>query len=137
MVANRGREAIFWRGGSVTYGRLEDDLREWRSRIQAAGLTRQAVVVLEADFSPAAISALIALIEAGCVVVPVLRSTRGDRERIYRTALAGHRLCITDTEDWTLETVPYAAEHPLYRALHELDHPGLVLFTSGTSGDTQ
>jgi Acyl-CoA synthetases (AMP-forming)/AMP-acid ligases II len=95
----------------------------------------QAVVVLEADFSPAAIAAFLALVECGCVVVPVLRSTRGDRQRIYRIAQAEHRLRITETDAWDLEPLPGEPDHPHYRTLRERGHPGLVLFSSGTSGE--
>jgi long-chain acyl-CoA synthetase len=95
----------------------------------------QAVVVLEADFSPAAIAAFLALVECGCVVVPVLRSTRGDRQRIYRIAQAEHRLRIKETEAWDLEPLPGEPDHPHYQTLRERGHPGLVLFSSGTSGE--
>lgn len=95
----------------------------------------QAVVVLEADFSPAAIAAFLALVECGCVLVPVLRSTRGDRQRIYRIAQAEHRLRITETEAWDLEPLPGEPDHPHYQTLRERGHPGLVLFSSGTSGE--
>ena len=126
---------MVWRGTSFSYEQLEVGLGEWRSRIASAGLSRQAVVALDADFSPAAIAALIALVEAGCIVVPVLRSTRGDLDRIYRTALAGHLLTIQETEEWSLEPLAHRGAHPLYARLRELDHPGLVLFSSGTSGE--
>ncbi len=95
----------------------------------------QAVVVLEADFSPAAIAAFLALVECGCVLVPVLRSTRGDRQRIYRIAQAEHRLRINETEAWDLEPLPGEPDHPHYQTLRERGHPGLVLFSSGTSGE--
>jgi acyl-CoA synthetase (AMP-forming)/AMP-acid ligase II len=95
----------------------------------------QAVVVLEADFSPAAIAAFLALVECGCVLVPVLRSTRGDRQRIYRIAQAEYRLRIKETEAWDLEPLPGEPDHPHYQTLRERGHPGLVLFSSGTSGE--
>ena len=95
----------------------------------------QAVVVLEADFSPAAIAAFLALVERGCVVVPLVRSTRGDRERIYRIAQAEHRLRIDENEAWDLEALPGEPNHPHYQTLRERGHPGLVLFSSGTSGE--
>jgi long-chain acyl-CoA synthetase len=135
VVANVEREAIVWRGRSFSYAWLDENWRLWKSRLESAGLGRQAVVVLEADFSPAAIAALLALVECGCVVVPVLRSTRGDRARMYRIAQAGHRLRIGETEAWELESLPGRAGHPHFETLRERGHPGLVLFSSGTSGE--
>lgn len=93
------------------------------------------MVVLEADFSPAAIAAFLALVERGCIVVPLLRSTRGDRERIYRIAQAEYRLRIDETEAWDLEPLPGEPNHLHFQTLRERGHPGLVLFSSGTSGE--
>ena len=128
-------EAVVWRDRSFSYGWLEASWRQWNARLKSAGLESQAVVVLEADFSPSTIAALLALIEAGCVVVPVLRSTRGDIDTICRIAAAQHRLRITETDDWQLEALPGNADHPHYETLRDRRHPGLVLFSSGTSGD--
>lgn len=135
MAANSEKEAIVWRGRSFSYQWLDENWRLWRSRLEAAALGQQAVVVLEADFSPAAIAALLALVELDCVVVPVLRSTRGDRERIYRIAQAQHRLNIRESDAWDLESLPGEPTHPHYVTLRDRGHPGLVLFSSGTSGE--
>jgi acyl-CoA synthetase (AMP-forming)/AMP-acid ligase II len=129
------REAIVWRDSSFSYRWLDESWRLWKARLEAGGLGQQAVVVLEADFSPTAIAALLALVERGCIVVPLLRSTRGDREKIYRIAEAEHRLRISETEEWDLESLPGEADHPHYATLRERGHPGLVLFSSGTSGE--
>jgi acyl-CoA synthetase (AMP-forming)/AMP-acid ligase II len=124
-----------WHGGSFSYEWLGESWRLWNARLEEAKLLPQAVVVLEADFSPTAIAAFLALVERGCVVVPLLRSTRGDRERIYRIAQAQHRLRIDETEVWELVALPREPNHPHYQTLRERGHPGLVLFSSGTSGE--
>ena len=123
VAANPSSEAIVWHGTSFTYRWLDENWRLWKQRLQSAGLGNQAVVVLEADFSPAAIAALLALIELGCVVVPLLRSTRGDRQRMYRIAQAGHRLRIAENEAWDLESLPETSSHPHYETLRERAHP--------------
>lgn len=129
------REAIVWRNRSYSYGWLDENWALWKARLETGGLVKQAVVVLEADFSPAAIAAFLALLECGCVVVPLLRSTRGDREKIYRIAQAEHRLAIDEAEEWDLESLPGRPTHPHYESLRETGHPGIVLFSSGTSGE--
>jgi long-chain acyl-CoA synthetase len=133
--ANLEREAIVWRGASFDFRWLDDSWQQWSARLELAGLRPQAVVALEAEFSPEAIAALLALVERGCVVVPVLRSTRGDRQKIYRIAQAEHVLRINDAEAWDLESLPGVADHPHYQTLRDRAHPGLVLFSSGTSGE--
>jgi long-chain acyl-CoA synthetase len=129
------KEAIVWRGSSFSYQWLDQNWRLWKSRLEEAAFGPQAVVVLEADFSPVAIAALLALVERGCVVVPVVRSTRGDRQRIYRISQAEHRLLIAENEAWDVESLEGEPSHAHYRTLRERGHPGLVLFSSGTSGE--
>ena len=80
VAANPEKEAIVWHGESFNYRALEESWRLWKERLESAGLGNRAVVVLEADFSPAAVAALLAVIELGCVVVPLVRSTRVDRQ---------------------------------------------------------
>jgi long-chain acyl-CoA synthetase len=133
--AHERREAIVWRGKSFSYQWLGESWGLWSSRFDEAGLGEHAVVVLEADFSPAAIAALLALIERGCVVVPLLRSTRSDRRAIHRIAQAEHRLLIGDDDSWDLSALPGIPANPCYQVLRERGHPGLVLFSSGTSGE--
>jgi len=135
FAAHEEREAIVWRGKSFSYRWLDESWRLWSSHFEAAGLEEQAVVVLEADFSPAAIAALLALIERGCVAVPLLRSTRSDRHSIHRIAQAEHLLLIGEDDTWELSHLPGEANNPCYQTLRERGHPGLVLFSSGTSGE--
>ncbi|GAC1506888.1 MAG: fatty acid--CoA ligase family protein [Candidatus Dormibacteraceae bacterium] len=134
MAANSDKEAIVWRSRSFSYRWLDENWRLWRSRLESEGLRNQAVVVLEADFSPVAIAALLALVELGCVVVPLVRSSRTDRSEIYRIAQAQHRLRILETDEWELDSLPGNPTHPHYEPLRDRGHPGLVLFSSGTSG---
>jgi acyl-coenzyme A synthetase/AMP-(fatty) acid ligase len=124
-----------WRGGSFSYRELDAGWKAWTERLKSAGLGRHPVVVLEADFSPEAIAAFLALIERGCVVVPLLRSTRGDRDRIYRIAQAEHVLRISEDEAWALRSLLGKPDHAHYETLRARGHPGLVLFSSGTSGE--
>lgn len=92
-------------------------------------------MVLEADFSPAAVAALLALVERGCIVVPVVRSSRVDRERIHRITGPSHLIRISESDQVEHRSLQSGMTHSLFETLRADGHPGLVLFTSGTSGD--
>ena len=92
-------------------------------------------MVLEADFSPAAVVALLALLERACIVVPVVRSSRVDRERIHRITGPSHLIRISESDQVEHQSLQSGVTHSLFETLRAGGHPGLVLFTSETSGD--
>ena len=132
---NRRAEAIVWRGQSYTYGWLADAYKTRLDKISAAGIAGGDVAVLQADFSPQAVACLLALIERGAIVVPIFRSTHADVERMFRIARARWRLLVEHDEAIKISPLAGQSDHPLYDILRERGHPGLVLFSSGTSGD--
>ena len=76
---NREKDAIVWRDRHYTYGALLDSITQWDDRLRASGLARGSVVALDADFSPEAVAALLALVGAGCVVVPLSSAIKEQR----------------------------------------------------------
>ncbi len=92
------------------------------------------VVALEGDFQPAAVGLLLALLARGDVAVP-LTSQRA-AERAHRLAIAQVGVIVQPTDERTLEVqrTGLQARHPLLGSLRECGEPGLVLFTSGSTG---
>ena len=132
---NREAEAIVWRGQSFTYGWLADTYRDWLDRFKAAGVAGGQAALLQADFSPQTVAGLLALVERGAIVVPVFRSTRADVERMCDIARVQWRILIGGDERIDISALAGHSDHELYDELRKREHPGLVLFSSGTSGD--
>lgn len=87
------------------------------------------VVALIGDFDAQSIADLLTLIERRVVLVPLTALTRNDHEYFFQTALV----------DWIIEDGyatkwPHQDTHPLLDELRTRDHPGLVLFSTGTTG---
>ena len=130
-----GREAIVWRGESYSYGWLADRVRAWLDQVIPAGPPTGAVVALEADFSPNAIAGLLALVKRGCTVAPIYRDTRADKARFHKIAQVEFVVTIGAGDSAVIGTRQRVADHPLFLELRQRSHPGLVLFSSGTSGE--
>ncbi|MFN0185534.1 MAG: class I adenylate-forming enzyme family protein [Aquabacterium sp.] len=86
------------------------------------------VVALIADFDPAGIATLLALIDVGAVVVPLTVQTREDHPYFFDAA--GVDVVI---EGDTATRRHGHDPHQLVLQLRQLGHPGLVLFSSGTT----
>lgn len=88
-------------------------------------------VALIGDFDAPSILTLLHLIERRCIVVPLTEDTRAEHD--YFLEVAG--------VDWVVRgngavqrLRDRRVAHPLLDALRGRDHPGLVLFSSGTTG---
>lgn len=127
--------AMIWHDRACSYAWLLEALAGWRRRLAAAALVAGDVVVLTADFSPHSTAALLALWERGCIVVPISVAVAGQRAELLATAEADAEITITADDGVEVARRARPAERPaLYRGLAAAGSPGLVLFSSGSSG---
>ncbi len=123
---------------SWTYGRLADRVVECVSQFRAEGVEAGAVVAFAGQYTGDMIACFLALAEMGTVAVPLPDDASPRIDRLIAIAQATHR--VTRKPDGTgLQVAKVPSEtsqiHPLYKKLQEAGHSGLVLFTSGTTGD--
>jgi long-chain acyl-CoA synthetase len=128
------RTALVWRDAEHSYAWLRRRVAAWQVELEAAGIAPGAIVALEADFTPSAVALLLALAERGAVVVPLTASVERQKPHFRAIAQCEWRLAIDDADGAQRETLGIAASHPLYAELRRRGHPGLVLFSSGSTG---
>jgi len=129
-------EAIVWRDRSIRYAELRQRFELAQARLAELELEPGAPVILDADFSPAAIAMLLAAIQRRCVVVPVAAHVQANRAEYARISRAQLHIRISADDDYTIERLtPTDAPHPLLAQLAARGHPGLVLFSSGSTGE--
>jgi len=128
------QDAIVWRNTAYKYQWLFQRTRYWRDVIRAKQINKGTITVLEADFSPNSIALFIALIEAGCVLVPLTPAVSASRCELIEIA-EGEVCFSSDEEDnISIKQLNRSATHKLYKQLRSLGHPGLVTFSSGSTG---
>lgn len=118
----------------VTYGELRSAIQQRRMELREAGVGGGDVVGFSGDFSPAGIGTFFALADLGAVVVP-MGTTPG--EEVKRRITLGEVGWMVETRadgSVTAEATGVARSHPLFEHLLSLGHPGLILFSSGSSG---
>jgi len=135
--ANREKDALVWRDSSVGYGWLLDRIGEWRERLDGDDVRPGAVVAVEADFSPNAVALFLALAERRCVFVPLTSAVGANRQEFLDVAEVESVFSIDERDDARKVSLARRATHPLYAALRERNHPGLVLFSSGSTGKSK
>jgi acyl-CoA synthetase (AMP-forming)/AMP-acid ligase II len=123
--------------GPTRYADLVRRIDTWHRLLDREGVAAGEVVAVEGATSLDAIAALLALAARGAVVVPLTRLPAAKREEFHTVAQIERVVRTgTDTLDRPdqVERTGRQAEHALYRALQEAGAPGLVLFSSGTTG---
>jgi acyl-coenzyme A synthetase/AMP-(fatty) acid ligase len=137
FAENNDKEAIVWQDRIYSYRQILDQLNAWEATIRAENVRPGTVVVLEGDFSPNAIALFLALTERGCVLVPLAHSVATQKAEFINIA-QGEVLFAIDADDRVaIQRLPGSATHPIYDRLKQLHHPGLVLFSSGSTGKSK
>jgi acyl-coenzyme A synthetase/AMP-(fatty) acid ligase len=132
--ANPASDAVVWRDEASSYAWLAEAVRRWGDRLQDEAVAPGAVVSLEADFSPASIALLLALVERGCIVVPLTPSVEAKKPEFRAVAQVETVIAVTPDDGGRLHPTGVVADHELFAGLRRAGHPGLVLFSSGSTG---
>ena len=94
-------------------------------------LTQGDVVALIGDFDPESICTLLKLIDHGCIVVPLTFETENQHEYFLKESKAQFVFIRNKLERIISKE---KINHPLLDKLRNKNNPGLVLFTTGTTG---
>jgi acyl-CoA synthetase (AMP-forming)/AMP-acid ligase II len=89
---------------------------------------------MEADFSPNAVALFLALLAHNAILVPLTSSVSAKRDEFVEIAEAEAICRIDDDDRLTIQKRAHVAAHQLLRALKTRGHPGLILFSSGSTG---
>ena len=131
------RDALVWQDQSFSYGWLRDATKNWIARLDAVGIQPGKVVTLEGDFSPTSVAIFFALVEIGTVIVPLTRAAGNKREEFLQISESEVVVEVSPAESVSVLRTGREASHELYRTLRERHHPGLVLFSSGSTGKSK
>jgi acyl-coenzyme A synthetase/AMP-(fatty) acid ligase len=129
-------EAIIWHDHTYSFDWLAREIESAIDHLRQAQV-EGAVVSLETDFSPRSIAWLLALVERRCIIVPLTSSVEGRKPVFREVAQVETRIEIDDSDEPRLNPTGIGAEHPILKSLQERGHPGLVLFSSGSTGESK
>jgi acyl-coenzyme A synthetase/AMP-(fatty) acid ligase len=123
---------MVWRDRSFSYRWLLAEVRRLDEVLAQSGVQAGASTVLRGDFSPWSVALFLSLVSRGAVVVPISPAVTRFEEQC-EVAEAGYLLHIGE-EAFGVERTGRTPAHPLLVELARRGHPGLVLFSSGSTG---
>ncbi len=102
---------------------------ESQTPIDLSAVNRGDVVALIGDFNPSSILTLLRLIDLGTIIVPLTKETKIQHPYFFESALVNKVI-----EDGNVVSYSHDKRHDLIDTLREKKHAGLVLFSTGTTG---
>lgn len=127
--------AIVWNDVSCTYADLLKQVGIWKAELEQRGIHAGSVVLVEGTFSPNACALVLALIECRAIVVPLTRLLRVHRAKFEEIAEAQFAFEFADDDSWNFTAYNRTVTNQLTRKLISLGDPGLVIFSSGSTGN--
>ena len=128
-------DAIIWKTTKHSYRSLIINIEKSQLLIDSYQIRPGTVVAVNGDFSPNSIALLIALIEKACIIVPLTNTPNKNENRLFDIAQVEFVFRVSADDVITIESVSKKTDNDYYKVIRERKHPGLVLFTSGTSGE--
>jgi acyl-coenzyme A synthetase/AMP-(fatty) acid ligase len=131
---NPGKDALLWHGKAYSYSWLLKRVEHWQALVASKDIKSGDTIAIEGDFSPESTALLLALIERGAIIVPHMRANEAEKDFRYDTAGVQCAVSIDVKDKPSFQKFKRSKRQKLYGVLIKRRHPGLVLFTSGSSG---
>jgi long-chain acyl-CoA synthetase len=127
--------AIIWKDQTITYNELLVKIQQARLFLRTHIVKQGDVVALRGDFTPNTIALLLALMENRTIIVPLNDPLKDSELSRFDIAQVEKEIRVDmETDVYAFFDLGLHAKHAYYDILKQRNTPGLVLFTSGTSG---
>lgn len=127
-------DAIVFDGVTYSYDYLLRSVEEWRGCLDLHQVEQGQVVALEGQYSPESCAGLLALIDRGAIIVPLTSLPAAKRDEFLDIAQVEVVIQLDGQKGRRCQRTHRHADHELFGPLRRDGRPGLVLFSSGTSG---
>ena len=135
-LRHRGQApCLVWQGQEISASMLVESIEIIEARLESEGLNPGDVVMLVGDFSPQAVAWLLALVRRRAIIVPALPSALDRPDEYAGVAQPKWRVTVDGPGGKAcIEQFPVPTDHAHYQVLRQRGVTGLVLFTSGSTG---
>ncbi len=124
-----------WRQQEFGYDELLRRVKEWQFTLSRRGVEPGQCVALHGGFSPAAATLLMALADKRNIAIPLTTKVTAEQDRALRIAAARWLIEFDRNDDWELSPLEPEADPPLLQELRRSGEAGLVVFSSGSTGE--
>jgi acyl-CoA synthetase (AMP-forming)/AMP-acid ligase II len=134
FIVNQYKESFVWKDKCYTYKWLYQEIGYWQNSLDENNIQKGDVILLSAGMSPHSIALFLALIEKDCIIAPYSDTNNYKRDEFVEIAQCNKIISIDDEAKISVIRHPGKEYNDYYLKLFSLNHPGLVLFSSGSTG---
>jgi len=133
---SRGEQpAIFWQESVWSYRSLLANVDVWKNRLGEMGIGQGTVCGILGEYSPEVCAVFLAMMGSGAIIVPFTRSSAAEAPELARLSGVQNMLRFDDHDNWSVEPFEAPEQNELIVSFKERGHAGLVVFTSGSTGE--
>lgn len=128
-------DAIIFKDKIYSYRDILLQVKIWESILKEHKIDKGKVVSIIGDYSPEAITIIIALIRNQNIIVPLSPSMGINLSEYYDTSYTQYIITLSENHKYDIiEKTTTPQENQILRTLIVQNHAGLILFTSGSTG---
>ncbi len=133
----RQRPALVWRDKAWSYDQLCESTDAWLDELIRRDIRPGSRLAICGDYSPSLCALLIAALLNRNIVVPLAAATARRWSHMMDVAEVEFIIEFDDDDGWQITDLDRKVAHPLLRQLVERGAPGLILFSSGSTGQSK
>ena len=134
---NKDNDAFVLNDKKSTYAELLSDYNKAVKFIEDNQILPNTTVALESDFSSLSTGFLFALIENQNIIVPLTKAVANKKNDFLAISKAQYLISIKDDNTIEFSFLDGDSNHEIYSTLKERKHPGIVFFSSGSTGESK
>ena len=128
-------DALVWRDCTFDYQWLIERIDVRVGELEQEGIGSGTPVILRGDFSPETVSLLLALIERKAIIAPLHRASRAQSKVVAELVDPAFVIDVDEADNVSITRRSSGPAHDLFQQVVNRNAPGLVLFTSGSTGE--
>ena len=133
---NNEKNALIWRSQAFTYKWLQKKIYDAKEILIKNNINFGEIVAIRSDFNPYSIAYLLALIENGNIIVPISYAVK-TLEEFYNIAEVEKIIEEPENDEPKIINRNTKPKHAILTYLQNKKHPGLILFSSGSTGKSK
>jgi long-chain acyl-CoA synthetase len=131
------RPALIWNDESWSFTQLRDGCDAWLGQLGRHGVNPGDTLAICGDYSPKLCALLLAALLNRNIIIPLASATAQRWNRLMELAQVQFAVRFDGDDSWHVTNFGRVVNHPLLREVKERDESGLVLFSSGSTGESK
>jgi long-chain acyl-CoA synthetase len=131
---NKDKPMMVWKEEEYSYDWLLQRMEQWGEYVRERAVTKGSVVAVYGDYSPNSVALFLALIDHACTIIPLTESVKQKVEEFLEIGQAEFLFELDSNDTVKMSDLNRKADHSFLVQLKSKLHPGLILFSSGSTG---